>query len=275
MYMAALCCHGRTVGHRPVESGFSVQIGSADVIATRTGIAVVNNFRNRDMVLGGQGAPLVPAFHADVFGIEGERRVIVNIGGMANLSLLDGKKVSGGFDTGPGNILLDVWNAKYQQQHFDRNGDWAAQGSVIASLLDDLLADPYFHFSGPKSTGREYFNLAWLQRHLAGDELPVDIQATLAELTATTLANDINAFCPDSIYICGGGAHNGYLMQRLQALVGSTPIAPTDALGIDADWVEACAFAWLARARLKGLCGNAPSVTGASKPAVLGALYLP
>ncbi len=273
--IAAIGCHGQTIRHRPGQRGFSIQIGSADVLAVRTGIAVVNNFRNRDMVLGGQGAPLVPAFHAAQFGQPEQSRAIVNIGGMANISLLEGHTVRSGYDTGPGNILLDSWYARYHTGHYDHGGDWSMQGSVIASLLDELLSDPYFHQAAPKSTGREYFNLAWLQRHLAGDEAPEDIQATLLELTASTLCTELEKFSPACIYICGGGAHNVALMARLQTLLGQTPVTTTAALGIDPDWVEACAFAWLARARLTGVAGNAPAVTGASRNAILGALYLP
>lgn len=273
--VAAIGCHGQTIRHRPGDNGFSVQIGSADVLAAHTGIAVVNNFRNRDMVLGGQGAPLVPAFHADLFGTPGAQRAIVNIGGMANISLLDGKNIIAGYDTGPGNILLDSWYARYQSGHYDHGGTWAAQGSAIPSLLDDLLADPYFHQRGPKSTGREHFNLAWLQRHLAGDESAEDIQATLLELTAVTLQRELAASAATSIYVCGGGAHNQTLMSRLQALCAPATVTDTCALGIDPDWVEACAFAWLARARLQGVPGSVPCVTGARKAAVLGALYLP
>lgn len=273
--IAAIGCHGQTIRHCPGNEGFSIQIGSADVLAARTGIAVVNNFRNRDMVLGGQGAPLVPMFHSRAFGHDGQRRAVINIGGMANVTLLHGQMVESGFDTGPGNVLMDSWHNKHHAGNLDRNGDWAASGKVIGSLLATWLEDPYFHQPAPKSTGREHFNLRWLTQALAGDESAEDIQATLAELTAETIAREVNAFGAQAAYVCGGGAHNSHLMTRLRALLSPIPCDSTDALGVSPDWVEACAFAWLAHARLHGIPGNATRVTGASKPAVLGALYLP
>lgn len=273
--IAAIGCHGQTIRHCPGAEGFSVQIGSADVLAARTGIAVVNNFRNRDMVLGGQGAPLVPMFHARAFGQAVQRRAVINIGGMANVTLLHGHAVEGGHDTGPGNVLMDSWYSKHHTGTLDRNGDWAASGKVIGSLLATWLEDPYFHQPAPKSTGREHFNLRWLTQALAGDESAADIQATLAELTAETIAREVNAFGAQAAYVCGGGAHNLHLMARLRQHLAPTPCDSTDVLGISPDWVEACAFAWLAHARLHGIPGNATRVTGASKPAVLGALYLP
>ena len=273
--IAAIGCHGQTIRHCPGNEGFSIQIGSADVLAARTGIAVVNNFRNRDMILGGQGAPLVPMFHARAFGHDGQRRAVINIGGMANVTLLHGQAVEGGFDTGPGNVLMDSWYSKHHADHLDRNGDWAASGKVIGSLLATWLEDPYFHQPAPKSTGREHFNLRWLTQALAGDESAEDIQATLAELTAETIAREVNAFGAEAAYVCGGGAHNGHLMTRLRAHLAPIPCESTDVLGVSPDWVEACAFAWLVDARLHGIPGNATRVTGASKPAILGALYLP
>ncbi|MDF1779898.1 MAG: anhydro-N-acetylmuramic acid kinase [Alcanivoracaceae bacterium] len=273
--ISAIGCHGQTIRHRPGSQGFSLQIGSADVLSARTNIPVVSNFRNHDMALGGQGAPLVPAFHADVFGSEKVRRAIVNIGGMANISIIDGKDVLLGFDTGPGNILMDGWHHKYRDEKFDRNGEWAASGTPIASLLDSFLQDDYFHLPAPKSTGREYFNDNWLAQHLAGDESREDIQATLLELTAQSIASEIKKQHVGQCFICGGGAHNAALMMRLQFHLGDIKCSSTEELGIHPDWVEACAFAWLAHARLQGIPGNAPVVTGASRAAILGALYLP
>lgn len=273
--VSAIGCHGQTIRHRPGERGFSLQIGSADILSARTNIPVVNNFRNHDMALGGQGAPLVPAFHAAVFGSESVRRAIVNIGGMANISVVSGKDVLLGFDTGPGNILMDGWHQKYRGTQFDHNGEWAASGTPIASLLDSFLRDEYFHLPAPKSTGREHFNDDWLAFHLAGDENPEDIQATLLELTAQSIASEIKKQNVDQCFICGGGAHNSTLMMRLQFYLGDTKVSSTIELGIHPDWVEACAFAWLAYARLHGIPGNAPVVTGASRATVLGALYLP
>lgn len=273
--VAAIGCHGQTIRHRPGAEGFSIQIGSADRLATRTGIPVVNNFRNRDMVLGGQGAPLVPAFHAHAFGEDKRRRAVVNIGGMANITVLQGRTVETGFDTGPGNVLMDSWHARHRDAHYDRNGEWAAGGTVIGSLLATWLSDPYFRQAPPKSTGREYFNMRWLTQALAGDESAQDIQATLAELTAETICSAVKASDASDLFICGGGAHNHFLMTQLRNRLAPLECSSTDALGVSPDWVEACAFAWLAHARLHGIPGNAPSVTGASRPAVLGALYLP
>ena len=272
--VAAIGSHGQTVRHRPGTGGFSVQLGSADLIASLTGITTVANFRNRDMVLGGQGAPLVPAFHAAQFGKTGVRQAVVNIGGMANVTLLDGKTVSGGFDTGPGNVLLDYWHEKHNGSGPDMNGYWAASGEVDTELLAALLADPYFRQPPPKSTGREYFNSDWLALQL-GAQSPRDVQATLSQLTAASIADALTDFAPQRLLVCGGGAHNGDLMQRLQQCLGKTPCESTGEVGLSPDWVEACAFAWLARARLLGLPGNAPAVTGASRPAVLGAIYAP
>ena len=273
--ITAIGSHGQTIRHRPGQQGFSMQIGSADVLATRTGICVVNNFRNRDMVLGGQGAPLVPVFHCHAFADANERRAIVNIGGMANITVLNGDQVELGYDTGPGNVLMDAWSQRYQHKPCDTNGDWARTGEVIPSLLDELLADDYFHRPAPKSTGREQFNESWLAHHLAGDDQPVDIPCTLAELTASSIARDVRNNNVERVYVCGGGAHNGWLMARLQALLSEIPCTSTDSLGIAPDWVEACAFAWLAHARLHAIPGTAPSGTGAQRPAVLGAVYLP
>ena len=269
----AIGCHGQTIRHRPGSNGFTVQIGSADVLAVRTGIAVVSDFRNRDMALGGQGAPLVPAFHQAMWGRR-SRCAIVNIGGMANITCLDNGKIIGGFDTGPGNVLMDYWIQQQRNEPYDRNGVWAASGHVLPDLLATLLREPYFSQPSPKSTGRELFNGAWLERHL-GEQQANDVQATLLELTATSITSALTPFKPAQVLLCGGGAHNQTLMQRLQTLISDAPVTTTDEAGMPADWVEAAAFAWLAWARLNGVSGNAIAVTGASRPAVLGALYLP
>lgn len=269
--VAAIGCHGQTVRHCP-EAGFTVQLGSADLLAARTGIAVVTDFRNRDMVLGGQGAPLVPAFHRALWGQRG-RLAVVNIGGMANVTLLAAGEVECGFDTGPGNVLLDYWIGQQRQLPFDQDGVWAASGHADPTLLDRLLADPYFQRPPPKSTGREYFNGTWLETRLAA--LPAaDIQATLLELTARSIADALAPLVPEEVLVCGGGARNRTLMTRLQTLI-AVPIRPSDDAGMPAEWVEGAAFAWLARARLHRETGNCPSVTGARRAAVLGALYLP
>lgn len=273
--IAAIGCHGQTIRHHPGANGFSLQIGSADALATKTNIVVVNNFRNKDMVLGGQGAPLVPAFHAALFGTTQTHCAVINIGGMANISVLKNGRLIAGYDTGPGNVLSDSWCMKHRGESFDKNGQWASTGDVIPSLLDDLLDEPYFHRPAPKSTGRELFNPNWLLKYLAGDEKTEDIQATLVELTAVSIVQELNKYQPEACYLCGGGTHNRLLMQRLQALLGDTPCSTTETLGIHPDWVEACAFAWLARARLTASPGNAPCVTGATRHAILGAVTLP
>ena len=270
----ALGCHGQTVRHRPGPDGFSLQLGSADVLAARTGVAVVADFRNRDMVLGGQGAPLAPRFHQYLLARPDTRVAVVNIGGMANLSLLDGAELVGGFDTGPGNVLIDLWCHEHTGHPLDQDGAWARQGRVQPELLQSLLADPYFATPPPKSTGREYFHRDWLYR-FAGvySARPEDVQATLVELTARSITDALAEFAPDELRVCGGGARNAFLMERLAAHLDPTPVTDTDSSGIAPEWIEAAAFAWLAHARLAGIAGNAPAVTGAQRPAVLGALY--
>lgn len=269
----AIGCHGQTIRHCPGQAGFTVQLGSADVLAVRTGIPVVCDFRNRDLVLGGQGAPLVPAFHQAMWAGLG-RVAVVNIGGMANITLLDQGVVEGGFDTGPGNVLLDYWINKVRAQRYDQDGGWAASGQPDQSLLERLLSDPYFAAAAPKSTGREHFNGHWLERHL-GNQQAVDVQATLLELTCRSIADALQPWQAGQVLVCGGGARNSALMTRLQAMLGGIPLATSDSAGMPAEWVEGAAFAWLARARLCGQPGNCPSVTGARRAAVLGALYLP
>lgn len=270
----AIGCHGQTVRHRPGPDGFSLQLGSADVLAARTSIPVVADFRNRDMVLGGQGAPLAPRFHQYLLARPGARVAVVNIGGMANLSLLDGPELVGGFDTGPGNVLLNLWCRQHTGEALDRDGAWARQGRSLPELLEALLADPYFQTPPPKSTGREYFHRDWLDRFPGVDTArPEDVQATLVELTARSITDALADFAPDELRVCGGGARNGFLMERLAAHMGQTPVTDTNSSGIAPEWIEAAAFAWLAHARLAGIAGNAPAVTGAERPAVLGALY--
>ncbi len=273
--VVAIGCHGQTVRHRPGREGFSLQLGSGDVIASETGIPVVTDFRNRDMVLGGQGAPLVPRFHQRLFARAGERRTVLNIGGMANVTLLDGERLATGFDTGPGNVLLDEWCHRHTGKHCDDNGDWARSGAPLPALLEQLLAEPYFSRLPPKSTGREHFNSRWLSAYLHGDESAEDVQATLTELTAMTIARALADFAPDRLLVCGGGIHNGLLMERLAVHLPDAAILSTAEAGLDPDWVEAAAFAWLAWARMTGVPGNAPEVTGASREAVLGAVYAP
>jgi anhydro-N-acetylmuramic acid kinase len=272
----AIGSHGQTVRHRP-QAGFTVQLGSGAIIATMTGIPTVADFRSTDIALGGQGAPLVPAFHQAVFNIPGKNRAIVNIGGIANITLLKSDHDTIGFDTGPGNTLLDHWYRIYQDGPWDEKGTWSTHGTVIESLLARMLDDPYFSQAAPKSTGLEYFNLEWLERHLSGDENPVDIQATLRALTAHSIAQAINQTCADidGVFICGGGARNPALMQEIQAAMPVVDISTTGVLNMDPQWVEASAFAWLARQRIAQQPGNLPNATGASRLAILGSLYLP
>jgi anhydro-N-acetylmuramic acid kinase len=275
----AIGSHGQTIRHRPhAPYPFSRQIGNPSVIAEDTGITTVADFRARDLAAGGEGAPLVPAFHRWLFRKPGVHRAIVNIGGIANITWLPASENSAvlGFDTGPGNTLLDQWIARHHNEPYDRDGAWAASGHVQKDLLAQLLADAYFANAPPKSTGREHFNLAWLERQLAGKLAPEDIQATLAELTAASIAQGLKLL-PEKIgeiFICGGGSHNRHLLARLRALLPGIPAATTAILGLDPDWVEAAAFAWLAHQTLAGHTGNLPSVTGARHPVLLGGIYL-
>lgn len=279
----AIGSHGQTVRHHPpsavagTAAGFTLQIGDPNTIAERTGITTVADFRRRDIAAGGEGAPLAPAFHAAAMAAKGINRAIVNIGGIANVTLLQGQALCAGFDTGPGNTLLDHWIQRHQHQAYDRGGQWSASGRVLPALLQDLLAHPYFSRSGPRSTGKEAFNLTWLDdclQHHAGQD-PADVQATLAELTAGSIGSGIlrAAIDIDEVYLCGGGAHNHDLARRLQARLPGVRQASTAVLGIDPDWVEAMAFAWLAARTLNGLAGNAPAVTGAAGARVLGGIY--
>ena len=281
--IAAIGSHGQTIRHRPgLAQPFTLQIGDPNIIATDTGIPVVADFRRKDLALGGQGAPLVPAFHDAVFRQPGTDRVIVNIGGIANLTVLPGNTARPvlGFDTGPGNTLLDGWCRRCLNEPMDRDGAFAARGKAHPGLLAALLDDPYFSQPPPKSTGPEYFSADWLQRHLsaAGSLAPADVQATLLALTARNIADAIRqlpGLDRPAVYVCGGGAHNGALMRALQHNLPGSTVAPTDTLGVAGDWVEAMAFAWLARQRLHERAGNCPLVTGAARPGVLGGLWLP
>ncbi|TDY00452.1 anhydro-N-acetylmuramic acid kinase [Thiohalophilus thiocyanatoxydans] len=278
--IAAIGSHGQTLRHYPDgPTPSTLQIGDPNLIAELTGITTVADLRRRDLAAGGQGAPLVPAFHAAMFHRDGSNRAILNLGGIANLTLLpaDNQAAVTGFDTGPGNGLLDSWIARHQQQRYDRDGEWAASGHVHPGLLERLLHDPYFARPPPKSTGREYFNLNWLQPALEpfADLAPRDVQATLCELSARSIAEALQAAMDpvEEVLICGGGIHNRALYQRLEALLTPARLASTAEAGLDPDWVEAAAFAWLAKQTLAGDPGNLPSVTGASHPVVLGGIY--
>lgn len=328
--VAAVGAHGQTVRHRP-ELGYTIQLLNAPLLAERCGIAVVADLRSADVAAGGQGAPLVPAFHAQVFGHASERRAIVNIGGIANLTVLPAAMACEaqqapssashaeaarnglppgtaaapgtatapgmaaahgaaacpsaetppavlGYDTGPGNTLLDAWCRRHTGAAFDRDGDWARKGEVDAALLAAWLGDPYFALPAPKSTGRDHFNLEWLQPALSRAAAPLrpqDVQATLLELSAETIARACRQAAAQRIFVCGGGAHNRRLMERLGQLLAPTPIDSTAALGIDPQAVEASAFAWLAARRHARLPGNLPSVTGARGARILGVLAEP
>ena len=273
----AIGCHGQTIRHRP-DAGYTTQIVNAALLAELTGITVVNDFRSRDIAAGGQGAPLLPALHRRLFHSSTEHRVIINIGGIANITNLPSDSTRGtvtGFDCGPGNALMDEWISLHGGQPFDKDGAWAASGSVLQNLYNILFLNDYFLLSPPKSTGRDLFNLAWAGRALTGHEQPQDVQATLLELTAQSIAQAINAHCAgaEAAFICGGGAHNKTLMARLAAVLPHLRVADTSALGLNADWVEALAFAWFAQLCLQREPGNLPQVTGASGLRVLGAIY--
>lgn len=277
-HIKAIGSHGQTIRHSPDPlQRFSLQIGDPNTIAARTGITTVADFRRKDIALGGQGAPLVPAFHHYLFADKKMNRAIVNIGGIANITLLIPQQQSIiGFDTGPGNGLLDEWIHQHQQKAHDAGGSWAASGKINQPLLNSMLADNYFHLSPPKSTGREYFNTKWLHQHLSNLTVSnTDVQTTLTELTAATIINAISLHMPQGeIYVCGGGAHNTYLLDRLQFLATTQfKVMTTEKLGIHPDWVEAIAFAWLASQTVNQRAGNLPSVTGARQAAILGGLY--
>lgn len=273
----AIGSHGQTIRHHP-ELGFSVQIGAPALLAERCRIQVISDFRSRDLAAGGEGAPLVPAFHQWLLEDPEHARAVINIGGFANLTLLRPGEPVTGFDSGPGNILLDSWIHQHQGQAFDAEGRWAASGTANEGLVKQLLADPYFSRPAPKSTGREYFNTHWLQQQLQvfGEQLPAaDIQASLLELTAQSIANALSMQASDcrDVYICGGGAANTQLLQRLTTMLAPRKVHTTAKVGVDPDWMEAMAFAWLAWRCLQEQSGNLPAVTGAKGSRVLGAIY--
>ena len=274
----AIGSHGQTVFHDG-PAGLTLQLGDPNRIAAATGIVTVADFRRRDLALGGQGAPLVPAFHHAVFARSDERRCVLNIGGIANVTLLPGddKAVVRGFDTGPGNGLLDEWIRRCRGLPYDASGQFAASGQPHAPLVDALLHDPYFAAPPPKSTGRDYFRLQWLEyRFPAFTALTAeDVQASLCEVTARSIADAIERSlpAPTAVLACGGGAKNDFLMSRLRALLPDSAISSTDEHGLDAQWIEAAAFAWLAMRTVNGLSGNLPGVTGAGAESVLGGIY--
>jgi len=293
----AIGAHGQTVRHRPLEFdadpstgqgavGYTLQLNNPALLAELTGIDVVAEFRTRDLAAGGQGAPLVPAFHAEIFGASTHTVAVVNIGGISNISILRAASNQSnalasiiGFDCGPGNALMDYWVHLHQGKDYDAHGEWAAQGQVIPALLQSMLAEPFLHSMPPKSTGRDLFNPAWLQRHLQqnlrAEFATADVQATLCELTAVAIAQDLKREAPDAkqLWVCGGGALNGHLMSRLQAHAPGVEVASTEAHGLPPLQVEAAAFAWLAAKAMKRETGSLESVTGARGARVLGAIY--
>lgn len=279
--VATIGCHGQTIRHAP-QHGYSLQLNQPALLAELSGISVVADFRARDIAAGGQGAPLVPAFHAARFMHPKIRRAILNIGGIANLTVLDPQAPVSGFDTGPGNMLLDAWIQHHTGQSYDAGGQWAAQGQIHGTLYEKLMAHPFLHHAPPKSCGREQFNLTWLAEQLASVNAnlaqpvaTVDVQATLLALTADSIVQAIQRWSPEitELYVCGGGAHNQQLLKRLTECLPQLQVQTTAALGLDEDWVEAVAFAWLAWRTWQGLPGNLPAVTGARGARVLGAIY--
>ena len=281
--VTAIGSHGQTIRHEPHgHRPSTTQIGDPNVIAQRTAITTVADFRRRDVAVGGQGAPLAPAFHQAVMSHPSRGRAIVNLGGIANISVLEPVSAEAreplGFDCGPANGLLDAWTRRHLDAPFDQNGDWAAKGSVHARLLARMLADPFFSRPPPKSTGRGYFDEDWIDEQLRsiGEAVaPADVQRTLCELCAATVEQSVEAYGRGAkeVYLCGGGVHNRLLFERLSARLAPRRVAGTDALGVSPDYVEATAFAWLAVRTLEGRTGNLPSVTGASEEVVLGGIY--
>lgn len=275
----AIGSHGQTLYHSPgSELPFTLQIGDANIISQTTGITTISDFRRRDIAAGGQGAPLVPAFHKAIFSSTKANRVIVNIGGIANLSILPKNitKAVIGFDTGPGNTLMDYWISQHKSCSYDNNGLWAATGKIQPELLKQLKDEPYFSDLPPKSTGTEYFSAKWLNNKLAtlSTYSPEDIQRSLCQLTAETIADAVQKFAPvtEQIFLCGGGTHNQTLCHALEVLL-KCPIASTETQGVHPDQVESMAFAWLAKQTLNGLTGNLPETTGAKEAVILGGIY--
>ena len=275
----AVGSHGQTIAHHPRGPfPYTVQIGNPNIIAERTRITTVADFRRRDLAAGGEGAPLACGFHRAAMSAPHGERSVVNIGGIANITVLPAAGDVTGFDSGPGNTLMDNWAERHLGTRMDRDSTWASTGAVDESLLARLCRDPYFSKVPPKSTGREYFNIPWLERHLRADArtlAPEDVQRTLCELSAATIARSIEEFSSSGgeVLVCGGGAHNPSLMGALQQRLRPRSVETSEAIGIGPDWVEAAAFAWLARQTLAGMPGNLPSVTGARHPVVLGAIY--
>lgn len=278
-HIIAIGSHGQTIRHRPpgtLTHPFTLQIGDPNVIAERTGITTIADFRRRDMAANGQGAPLVPAFHHAVFHNTKSDRFVVNIGGMANITWLPTSGKTLGFDTGPGNVLMDAWILHQLGKAYDADGAWAASGRINDALLERLLSHPFLQQAAPKSTGREAFNLAWLASELAHTEIaPADVQATLLAFTAESITKEIKRITRTDceVFVCGGGAYNLQLMQALQKRLPQAKLASTAAFGIAPEWVEAMAFAWLAKQTMERKNGNLSAVTGATREVILGGVY--
>lgn len=282
-HVRAIGAHGQTVRHCPGKfdgTGYTLQLNSPALLAELSSIDVVADFRSRDLAAGGQGAPLAPAFHRALFGRADQTVGVLNIGGISNLTVLHADGCNVGFDCGPGNVFMDLWCLRNTGRAYDKSGDWAASGKVIAPLLTVLRADPYFEASAPKSTGRDHFNSTWLaaQLHALGSGAawqPEDVQATLVELTASVCADDFrhHAIGARRLWVCGGGTFNRYLMHRIASLLPTVRVGSSEEFGVPANQVEACAFAWLARAFCTGQSTNLSSVTGAAGSRILGALY--
>lgn len=275
----AIGSHGQNIRHQPENpSPFTIQIGDPNIIASKTGIKTVADFRRKDIALGGQGAPLAPAFHQTVFQHLTQDTIVLNIGGIANITFLPKNRKHNvlGFDTGPGNALMDAWTQKHLDQHYDESGAWASTGKVLPALLSALLTDAYFKKPAPKSTGRAHFNLHWLTQYLKGTEAPEDVQATLLQLTAESICNAIKNICQTAdLIICGGGVHNKHLVKALSQTATIRTAYSSKAFGVDPDTLEAVLFAWLAKQTLEKAPGNLTDVTGATKAAVLGGIYFP
>ena len=286
--ITAIGCHGQTVWHAPQGNfPFTMQIGDMNLVAARTGITTVGDFRRKDMAMGGQGAPLVPAFHEAVFARPNQFTVVLNIGGISNISVLDPKSETIGYDVSVGNALMDSWIEKHLGKRYDKNAEWAKTGEVISELLVEMLSEPFLQLPPPKSTGRELFNLAWLEKQFANltakspassvdNFKPEDIQYTLAEFTAQSITRELSQWKNEPnkvLLVCGGGARNPLLMERFNVLLPDWHVGTTNDYGVDVDYVEAAAFAWLAFQRMENLPSNMPSVTGASQAVSLGVIF--
>lgn len=271
--ITAIGVHGQTVRHAP-HLGYTIQLNAPALIAELTGMNVIADFRSRDIAAGGQGAPLVPVFHQAVFSLPTAPRLVINLGGIANISILRPQQPSQGFDTGPANALMDEWTKQHRGLDYDEQGAWAASGVVIPELLQRLLSEPWLKLPPPKSTGRDLFNTKWLKKHITGKEKVIDIQATLAAFTVESIGQAIEDYADDAeeVIVCGGGAYNTHLLQLLAART-KKPVRLSDELGIGAQQVEAAAFAWLAYAYWHNLPAGQPAITGARQRTILGALY--